>query len=205
MAKKEEKKAKLERTYNVPLRKEWLKAPMYKRSKKAVKALKEFMAKHMKADFDKVKIGKYVNEFIWKHGIKNPPHHVKVDATKDDEGNVFVELVGAPVVEKKEEPKKEEKKEEVKKEEPKPAEKPIPKEKEPMVKETAPAVKPETEPAVVPEKKPAVKEEATELEKALGVTEETEKKKEEKEKKEEKAAPAKPAPKKPEVKTDSKK
>ena len=46
----------LERTYNVPLRKEFLKVPKYKRAKKAVKALKQFLAKHMKSD--NVKIGK---------------------------------------------------------------------------------------------------------------------------------------------------
>ena len=32
--KKEESDVVLERTYNVPLRREWLKAPKYKRSKK---------------------------------------------------------------------------------------------------------------------------------------------------------------------------
>ena len=106
MAKKEEKEAKivLERKYNVPLRKEWLKSPRWRRSKKAVKALKEFLAKHMKSD--NVKLGKYVNELVWKHGIKNPPHHVEVEATKDSEGKVFADLVGAPKPEKPKEVKK---------------------------------------------------------------------------------------------------
>ena len=46
MAKKEKKpEVKLERVYNVPLRKEWLKVPKYKRSKKALAALKQFLAK----------------------------------------------------------------------------------------------------------------------------------------------------------------
>ena len=49
MAKKEEKKKiVLERTYNVPLRKEYLKAPNWKRTQKAVKVLKEFITQHMK-------------------------------------------------------------------------------------------------------------------------------------------------------------
>ncbi len=91
MAKKEEKeKIVLERVYNVPLRKEYMKAPKWKRSKKAVKALREFIAKHMKSD--KVLIGKYANQFVWRDGIKNPPHHVKVKVTKDDKGVVKVEL-----------------------------------------------------------------------------------------------------------------
>ena len=45
----------LERTYNVPLRKEFLKVPKYKRAKKAVTALKQFLVKHMKSD--NIKIG----------------------------------------------------------------------------------------------------------------------------------------------------
>lgn len=82
----------LERTYVIPLRKEWLKVPLYKRSKKAVTALKQFLAKHMKSE--EVKIGKNLNEFIWRHGIKNPPHKVKVIVTKGDDNIVLAELEG---------------------------------------------------------------------------------------------------------------
>ncbi|MFC1705036.1 50S ribosomal protein L31e [Nanoarchaeota archaeon] len=96
---KEERKVVLERTYVVPLRKEWLKAPKYKRAKKAVMGLQQFIAKHMKADI--VKLGKYVNKEIWKHGIQNPPHKVKIECSKDDKGIVIAELVGAPKKEKK--------------------------------------------------------------------------------------------------------
>jgi large subunit ribosomal protein L31e len=102
--KKEEKKVVLERAYVVPLRKEWLKAPRWNRTKKAVKALKEFVKKHMKAV--EVKLGKHINKELWKHGIKNPPHKVKVNCSKDDKGIVTAEMVGAPVEKPKEEPKK---------------------------------------------------------------------------------------------------
>lgn len=101
--KEEEKKIVLERAYIVPLRKEWLKSPKWKRTNKAVKAVKEFAAKHMKAET--VKLGKYINKELWKHGIQNPPHKVKVNCSKDDKGVVTVELVGAPVEEKKKEEK----------------------------------------------------------------------------------------------------
>ncbi len=94
MAKKQEKKTVLERTYNVPLRKEFLKAPRWKRTPKAAKALKMFISRHMKSE--NVKIGKYANMELWKHGMKNPPHHIKVEAVKDEDGLVRVELVGAP-------------------------------------------------------------------------------------------------------------
>ena len=111
MAKKEEtSKIILERVYNIPLRRETLKVPPFKKANKAVKTVRQFISKHMKSE--NVVIGKYLNLKIWDHGAKNPPHHVKVNAAKDDKGKVFVELVDAP----KEAPKVEEKKKEIKKE-----------------------------------------------------------------------------------------
>lgn len=93
MAKKETNPITLERTYTIPLRREFLKVANWRRTEKAVTAVKEFMVRHMKSK--NVKIGKAVNEELWKHGIKNPPHHIKVIATKDDKGMVKVELFGA--------------------------------------------------------------------------------------------------------------
>lgn len=91
MAKKDKKdKIILERVYNVPLRKEWLKKPKYKRAKKAVTALRNFISKHMKSE--NVKIGKYANLELWKNGIKNPPHHIQVICKKFEDGKVEVEL-----------------------------------------------------------------------------------------------------------------
>jgi large subunit ribosomal protein L31e len=98
--------ANIERTYTIPLRREWLKSVKYKRAKKAVRAINEFLAKHMKVDVENVRIGKYLNLIVWSHGIKNPPSRVKVNVTKDDKGIVRAEMVGAPVEKKKEEPKK---------------------------------------------------------------------------------------------------
>ena len=95
MAKTQDAKT-LERVYNVPLRKEYRKGPRWKRTKKAVRALREFLTKHMRSE--NVKLGKELNEELWKHGIRNPPHHVKVTATKDEKGVVKAELFG---VEKK--------------------------------------------------------------------------------------------------------
>ncbi len=90
MAKTTEKT--LERTYNVPLRKEYMKAPRWNRTKKAVTALRQFLAKHMKSE--NVLLSRELNEELWKHGIQNPPHHIKVKVTKDDKGVVKAELVG---------------------------------------------------------------------------------------------------------------
>lgn len=96
----------LERIYTIPLRKEFQKAPKYKRTKRAINAIKTFSLKHMKADV--VKIGKYLNLEMWKHGRKNPPPRIQVKMIKDKENDVEVvkvELVNAPV-EKKVEVKK---------------------------------------------------------------------------------------------------
>lgn len=112
MAKKEESsKVILERVYVIPLRRETLKVPNFKKANKAMRAVREFIAKHMKTQ--NVFVGKYLNLKIWKHGAKNPPGKVKVNATKDDKGKVVVELFDAP----KEKPKVEEMKKPVKGEE----------------------------------------------------------------------------------------
>jgi len=151
--KKAKAEIKLERVYNVPLRRQWKKAPLYRRAKKAVKTLKEFLAKHMKTDLEKVKIGKYANLKIWERGIRNPPHHIKVVAKKDEEGNVFAELEGAPAEEKKEEKKPKKKEKKTKPEEKKEEKKPETKSEE---------KKPEEKPAETPKEESKPAEEKTE-------------------------------------------
>lgn len=87
----------MERLYNVPLRKEAMKSPIHSRAKRATKALKQFLAKHMKSE--NIKLSGPVNERIWERGIRKPPHHIKVKAVKDDDGLVRVDLADAPVKE----------------------------------------------------------------------------------------------------------
>ena len=97
--------AALERTYTIPLRREWLKAPKYKRAKRAVSAIRTFLCRHMKVEkhtaTKNVKLGPQLNLELWKHGIKNPPSRVKVNVSKDDKGVVRAELFGAPKFEEK--------------------------------------------------------------------------------------------------------
>jgi hypothetical protein len=121
----------------------------------------------MKAD--DVKVGKFLNERVWQHGMKNPPSKVRVNAFKDPQGVVTVELFGKTLAKPVEEPKKTKKTvadkikekvtttKETKKEEPKvsvktekPAEKEVPKTE---VKSEKPA-----EPEKKAEPKPEVKE-----------------------------------------------
>jgi len=76
--------------YVIPLRKRWKNVPRYKRAKKAVKSVKEFLVRHMKVrdgDLNKIKIDKYLNEAIWARGIRKPLSKVKVRVVKD--GEVF--------------------------------------------------------------------------------------------------------------------
>ena len=90
MAKKTEiKTERIERVYVIPLREKVRPVPRYKKTKKAVKTVKEFIARHMKIpnrDLNKVKIDTYLNEMLWIRGIRNPIHKIKVKAIK--EGNI---------------------------------------------------------------------------------------------------------------------
>ena len=89
---------KIEREYIIPLRKSTNKVPSYKKTNKAVRTIKEFLARHMKVedrDLDKVKVDKYLNEMIWHRGIKHPPAKIKVKAVKEN-GIVTVTAVEMP-------------------------------------------------------------------------------------------------------------
>lgn len=89
--------ANLERKYIITLRREFKKVPKYLRARKAVKAVKAFLQKHMKCE--DVRLGKHLNLFLWSQGNRNPPHRVEVLAIKyEEKGSVHVkaELVGAP-------------------------------------------------------------------------------------------------------------
>jgi large subunit ribosomal protein L31e len=134
MAKEEKKAEKHEREYIIPLREKCRVVPRYKKTNKAIKTIKEFLVRHMKIrdkDLNKIKLDMFLNEAMWKRGIRNPPHKIKVKATKEGE-IVKVELAEMPEklkfkkarLEKREQkaikkkPKKvEEPKEEIKKEE----------------------------------------------------------------------------------------
>lgn len=96
--KNKQKKNKIEREYVIPLRKKFKHVPRYKKTNKAVKTIKEFLARHMKIydrDLNKIKIDKYLNEFLWFRGIRKPPAKVKVKVVKEDD-IVNVELLEMP-------------------------------------------------------------------------------------------------------------
>ena len=166
--------ADLERIYVIPLRKAYDTPPRTKRSRKAVKIVRGFISRHMKAEEADVSISEGVNRLIWKRGIQKPPRKIKVKAVKSGD-RVVVSLLDEKVEEKKLEtpkPKKEEAPKAEEKKEAKPEEKkaePAPVKEEPKKEEKAP--EPKTEEKKEPEKpaeapkeepKPEVKAEAPE-------------------------------------------
>ena len=66
--------------------------PRTRRANRDVKAASSFIARHMKADEDKVWIDMPVSEKIWERGIQNPPSKITVKAVKFDDGLVEVTL-----------------------------------------------------------------------------------------------------------------
>jgi large subunit ribosomal protein L31e len=78
-----------EQIYVIPLRDVKI-APRWKRSPRAMKEIREFLAKHMKSE--NVKIDKSINEKIWEHGCEKPPRKIRIRAMKFEDGQVQAEL-----------------------------------------------------------------------------------------------------------------
>ncbi len=80
-----------ERIYTVPLGRAWI-GPRRKHSPRAIRLLRGFIVRHMKADEDSIRITNEVNEKIWSRGIEKPPRKVRIRATRDTEGIVTVRV-----------------------------------------------------------------------------------------------------------------
>ncbi len=133
--------AKLERIYTVPLGDAYG-AVRNKRVPRAVKMLRAFVARHMKADEERILLSTALNAHLWARSIQKPPRRVKVRLVKEEDritAYLADEKAEAPKKgEKKPEAKKDEKKAETKKEEkaePKKEERPAPKAAEPKKEE----------------------------------------------------------------------
>lgn len=101
-----------ERTYTIPLRKAFLRAPDYKRAKRSVNEIRYFLQRHLKSD--NISIGKHLNDAIWARGGKHPPSKIKVKVLKDKDNKVLVELPQFEFDIKKEQKQEKEKKQEPK-------------------------------------------------------------------------------------------
>jgi len=85
----EEAKIVEERLLVIPLKRAYY-YTRWRRVEKAVKLLKEKVAKHMKAK--EVKLSTAVNEALWSRGAQKPPRRLEVKAVKDEDGVVWVRL-----------------------------------------------------------------------------------------------------------------
>ncbi len=94
------KQDNVEREYIINLRREILKVPRYRRTPKAVKAIKQFIAKHMRVedrDLRKIKLDRWLNHELWHRGIQNPPTKIKVKVKKEGE-NIIAKLAEIPEI-----------------------------------------------------------------------------------------------------------
>jgi len=148
---------KLERIYTVPLGKAY-DVSRNKRAPRAVKLLKEFISRHMKAQMDLVFLSNSLNSLVWGRSIQKPPRRIKIRVIKSD-GKVRAYLPEEQTAkeEKKPEPKKAPAKAEGKE-----PEKPKEEAKMAAEKKEASAPAEAKEPSKEPEKKEAEKKEAPE-------------------------------------------
>jgi len=78
-----------ERLLTIPLRRAYY-GTRWRRVEKAVRLLKEQVARHLKAG--EVKLSTEVNEALWARGAEKPPRKLKVRAVKEESGVVWVYL-----------------------------------------------------------------------------------------------------------------
>ena len=77
-----------EKVYTIPLRHVWVVTPRGRRAPRAVRDVRNFVSRHMKAE--EVSISNEINEAIWARSINKPPRKITVRAVKDKEGKVVV-------------------------------------------------------------------------------------------------------------------
>jgi len=93
-----EKTVPAQREYVIPLRRQTKKTPRYQRTARAIRTIKQFIARHMRVperDTKKVKLDVYFNNDLWFRGRRKPPAKIKVKATRIDD-NVIVDFVEIP-------------------------------------------------------------------------------------------------------------
>jgi len=77
-----------EKIYTISLRHVWVVTARGKRAPRAVRDVRDFVARHMKAE--EVAISNEVNAALWSRSINKPPRRITVRAVKDKEGKVIV-------------------------------------------------------------------------------------------------------------------
>lgn len=77
-----------EKIYTIPVGRIGYATDRGHRSPKAVRDVRAYVARHMKAD--EVSISNEINQALWERGINKPPRKITVRAVKDKEGKVIV-------------------------------------------------------------------------------------------------------------------
>jgi len=83
----------VEQVYTIPLR-AVKKVPRWKRSKRAIIEVRDYLARHMKTPPEKIKLDRSLNEMIWSRGSQKPPMKIRVRAVKFEDGGVEAEFAG---------------------------------------------------------------------------------------------------------------
>ena len=78
-----------EQIYVIPLR-DVQHTPRWERGKRAMKAIREYLARHMKSE--DIKLDQNINEAVWGRGSHKPPSRIRVRAMKYEDGQVQAEL-----------------------------------------------------------------------------------------------------------------
>ncbi len=76
-----------EKFYDLNLRRIW-NAPREKRTPRAVRYLRDYVAQRMKTD--EVSLSEEANSMLWRRGISKPPRKIRIRVVKDKEGRVIV-------------------------------------------------------------------------------------------------------------------
>lgn len=72
----------VERIYVINLRKGFINVSRFKKAKRAIREIREFVKRHTKCK--EVKIDPSVNLKVWERGIKKPPARIKVRVVFDE-------------------------------------------------------------------------------------------------------------------------
>ncbi len=84
-------KVEEEHIYTIPLR-ATKRVPRWRRSKRAITEIRAYLAQHLSAEPDMVKLDRSINEHIWRRGSSNPPSRILVRAMKFEDGVVEAEI-----------------------------------------------------------------------------------------------------------------
>ncbi|ANF21940.1 50S ribosomal protein L31e [Thermococcus piezophilus] len=77
--------------FTVPIRKVKKRVPRWKRAPRAAKFVKEWVARHAKAE--EVIIAPEVNEKIWERGAEKPPNKLRIKVKVEEKDGVRVAFV----------------------------------------------------------------------------------------------------------------